>query len=366
MNKEELIRKLRAGEDVNLEVRRDEWGYAPLTWVKDRINLTDVDLSGVDFSNKRISYVDFSGSKLNNAKFNNCDIRTCKFDKCIIEHASFDGAIIDNVVMDDVTAGDLTFKNAEIRGIKITRGFIYKINFSDIAKIKDATFIMENTEMYKCDFSKIEAKILINSSIIKKCSFENTVFIYESTRDGDSNNFTSSFIESTSFSGAKFEYYNIFTNSIIKDTIFTNVEFDDIGIARALFKDNDMSNINILGDSRFINCTLVDVVLEKATGSLVFYDSIITNCNITRTKLDKLKMTYLDVDKSNFDYSNIDSWYMETTTLTLCGMNNMSIKSLITKPKTTEFLISNNDTSNYTWATQQGVTVTRGIDDFAD
>ena len=50
MNKEELIRKLRAGEDVNLEVRRDEWGYAPLTWVKDRINLTDVDLSGVDIN----------------------------------------------------------------------------------------------------------------------------------------------------------------------------------------------------------------------------------------------------------------------------------------------------------------------------
>ena len=57
---------------------------------------------------------------------------------------------------------------------------------------------------------------------------------------------------------------------------------------------------------------------------------------------------------------------METATLTLCGMDNMLIKSLITKPKTTEFLISNNDTSNYTWATQQGVTVTRGIDDFTD
>jgi hypothetical protein len=59
MNKEELIRKLRAGEDVNLEVRRDELGYAPLTWVKDRIDLTNVDLTGIDFSNKRISYVDF-------------------------------------------------------------------------------------------------------------------------------------------------------------------------------------------------------------------------------------------------------------------------------------------------------------------
>ena len=52
--------------------------------------------------------------------------------------------------------------------------------------------------------------------------------------------------------------------------------------------------------------------------------------------------------------------------LTLCGMDNMLIKSLITKPKTTNFLISDSDRNNYTWATQQGVTVTRGIDDFAD
>ena len=70
--------------------------------------------------------------------------------------------------------------------------------------------------------------------------------------------------------------------------------------------------------------------------------------------------------RAGFDYSNIDSWYMETTTLTLCGMDNMLVKSLITKPKTTNFLISGSDTNNYTWAIQQGVTVTRNIDDFTD
>ena len=366
MDKQELIRKLRNVEDVNLDVKRDEYGYDMLTWVNDKIDLTDSDLSGIDFSNKRLSYIDFTGSKLDGVKFNNCNIRTCKFDDCGIEHTSFDGAIIDNVEMNNVTMSETSFIDTEIHGLKITRGLIYKLDFSRLAKIKRIVLWFYDTEIYNCCFDNIQARIAVSRCIIKKCSFNATTFIDANSRTSGNGNFTSSYIEETNFNKAKFnvtEYDEIFTNSILLMVNMYEVDIKFFKIENASLRNVDMSAANVRNRIYFRNCSIVNLVTTGVSGSMTFDDTNLSNGIMTEMNASSLKFKDAYVIKTKFDRTHIRDWFLSMSTLKLCTTSSMIIDNLnVERPVV--FLVD--DESKFTWAKSKNIEVTKWVDMFDD
>ena len=366
MDKQELIRKLKNGEDVNLDVKRDEYGYTVLTWVNDRIDLTDSDLSGIDFSNKRLSYVDFTGSKLDGVKFNNCNIRTCKFDDCSIEHTSFNGAIIDNVTMDNVVMSETSFIDTEIHGLKITRGLIHKLDFSHLAKIKHIVLWFYDTEIYNCCFDNIQARIAVNSCIIKKCSFNATTFVDANSRTAGNDNFTSSYIEETNFNKAKFnvtEYDEIFTNSKLLIVNMYEADIEFLKIENASLRNVDISDAKVGNNIYFKNCSIVNFASIGVSGSITFDDTNLSNGIMTGMNASSLKFKDAYVLKTNFDKTNIRDWFLSMSTFKLCTMNSMVIDNLnVERP--VAFLVD--DESKFTWAKNKNIEVTKWVDEFDD
>lgn len=348
MTKEELVKKLKNGDDVDLEVRHDTNGYAILTWQNDRIDLTDSDLSGIDFSNKRLSYVDFTGSKLDGVKFNNCNIRTCKFDDCIIENTSFDTAIIDNTVMDNVTMSKTSFVDTAIYGIKITRGLLAGLDFSRLFKTKAICLEFYDTEILKCCFDNIQARIDIDCCVLKKCTFNGTVFVDPSLSADSTKNFVSSYIENTSFNKANlYEYNNIFNNSILLDINMYEVYADYLEIQNASLRNVDISDAKIDDSVQFNNCSIVNLVTVGASGSMTFDNSNLSNGIMTGMNMTNLKFKNSYAVRTNLDNSYINNWFISMSTFKLCHMDNMIINNLnVEKP--VAFLVD--DEFKFTWA----------------
>ncbi len=283
-------------------------------------NLSQLDLSGLDFSK--------------------CDLYGADFSNSILDKAIFKEAKLDQAVLNNSRLNETDFSNASLNFALFSNVNAYQSKFCQ-ANLSNST--ITNSGFSKCDFSTcILNKASLVGNIVEHCSFNfsqvigisstKDLFTYCNLSDADftqanltKSDFSNSIIDRTNFSDCYAPELRLnsvkgtspcFENSCLtasrasKDTRLNRANFKMAQINYALWEGAQLPEVNltkaVLDHSNFSHCLLDKAMLELALAKNTnFAKSQFIAGNLNRINLFKGSLRGANLKHANLSYSNL-------------------------------------------------------------
>jgi uncharacterized protein YjbI with pentapeptide repeats len=204
--------------------RKDNPDYIPVLFPPGGVELNNLDLSGIDFSNSILQAANFNHSKLDGSKFDNCNLKVAKFNNVDLRNVSFKKANFESTEFKNSVLEGMCFRNFIFKRCKFINANLRKINFR-FSQFQEAVFIgadLSDTDMIRT---------LNNNAVFSNAKLTNT-------------NFSFSDCSNVNFSGANLTNAQL-NKCTLSKTNFSNCILVNASLEGAILIDSDLSYSNL-------------------------------------------------------------------------------------------------------------------------
>lgn len=191
-------------------------------------SLAHMDLAGIDLAGEDLSGADFSGAYLEFANFSGANLSNANFSGAILAKANLSDGIFDATDLSGACIGKAVLQGAHGGAVKLDRAILSETTLSGVAFTHAS---LSDTQVMNADFS---------ASGFTDCRISNVVF-YDC--DFSNANFEGTEFTKGIFVQGKADYIKL---ARIKGK---SVLFVNIGFAGANFRDAEVANLRIVGES---------------------------------------------------------------------------------------------------------------------
>ncbi|WP_310622390.1 pentapeptide repeat-containing protein [Flexibacterium corallicola] len=132
--------------------------------IADETDLKMADLAGVNLSEKNLTGIDFTYANLEGAKFQNSDLNACAFSGANLKGADFTRAHVKHVMFHDVQADNISFAASKVENSTFTKANMLNADFgaSELNRCNLSNAILPHSKWQR---AKIQEGIFLNSDL---------------------------------------------------------------------------------------------------------------------------------------------------------------------------------------------------------
>lgn len=290
------------------------------------IQLDGVDLSGIDFINKKIKFVNFCGVSLKRAKFINSDLSYANINQADLSEANLDGAIFSGIEFDNVEKIDKKYRLAMT--LKNNSRILQKLqekdarqtdNFSreefepllDGQKLSDYGKDLSNVNLQEVDLSGVDLtgfnleKSDLSGADLTKAKLHNATLKNVKLDRAKLHNIEG--LESSNGVDKKIKLVvRILNNKVDLRRDLVGADLTNVNLDRQNLMGADLTRTNLEGAS------LKGVQLTKAN----LRGANLGNTDLTDAQLDEVKLVEVNLKNSNLGGANLNKASIIKTNLT--------------------------------------------------
>jgi len=301
-----------AGASVTVEEVMGKYGR--------RESLGGLDLSGLDFSERKMPGADFTGADLTGALFMAADLTGAVFKDAILKQADFTGADLTGADLEQVDASEGRFSKSRLNRARLRNADFTQAVFSDadLTGADASGAVFANAAMERINAHKI---IAVNA-LFAKANLTDADLMEGELTAGD---FSGAFLTHCSFHGAKadglrldgatgdhvkFGYSSLKSSRADKDTVLTDARF-----TRADFTDSCWEGARLLraqmmiatmDRADFSNCDLTGSIMILTTArEAKFMKANLNNANLSGMNLFKGSLRKATLVRTDLKYANL-------------------------------------------------------------
>lgn len=212
------------------------------SWVLERYaakeNMSEVDLTGVDLSNLELAGADFEGATLECANMSNSVFTGAIFSKAVLARADFSNSQLDGVSFAEAGLGKGMFQNAVLKDADFTGAVIDEASFEH-ADMSGAAIKVDLCQKVGFEEANLSNADLAEAQFIKS-------------------NFTGSKLTGANIEKASFMESTL-VNAIFEECNLVGTSFIEVDATGASFNRSQMEDANAHLDSKFANCSFVEI-----------------------------------------------------------------------------------------------------------